>query len=543
MKFSHALFFLLLISSVSWAQAIYPVSKQSEDSLKLGAQEPPAVQYANTITQADLEKHLSVLASDEFEGRETGTPGQKKAAKYIADQFAALKLPEINGLDAYFQPIYFIAENWRDIKMEVNGEEMRHLWDFYAYPSTNANHEKQLFEEITFLGYGIDDEAYSDYRGVDVNGKTIMVYAGEPFDKKGRSLLTGSKEASSWSDDWRKKIRTAKDKGVAAVLIIDPDFKNNVAQARKKIIDSQLHLGKGEEAEINYANNYFITTSLAQKIIGDQFKRVVKARKKIKKSGRSKPIGLSCQWQIAQQKRARSLFGENVLGFVEGTDEGLKDEIVIVTAHYDHLGKRNQTVYNGADDNGSGTSAVLEIAEAFAKAKNAGVGPRRSVLLMLVSGEEKGLLGSEYYAKTPVFPMENTIANVNVDMIGRVDEKHEGNPNYIYVIGADRLSTDLHQINEEMNARYTQLELDYTYNAENDPNRFYYRSDHYNFASLGVPAIFYFSGVHRDYHRSTDDVEKIDFGKMEKIARLIFHTAWELANRDERIKVDVSKGE
>jgi Zn-dependent M28 family amino/carboxypeptidase len=213
--------------------------------------------------------------------------------------------------------------------------------------------------------------------------------------------------------------------------------------------------------------------------------------------------------------------------------------VLIVTAHYDHIGRRGNSIFNGADDNGSGTSTVLEIAQAFTLAKQAGVGPRRSVLFMLVSGEEKGLLGSEFYVNHPLFPLENTIANINVDMVGRVDEKHAADPNYIYVIGSDRLSTTLHEINEAANDKYTQLELDYTYNAEDDPNRYYYRSDHYNFAERGIPAVFYFNGTHADYHQDTDTVDKINFEKMVHIGQLVFYTAWELANRNERIKVDV----
>ena len=158
---------------------------------------------------------------------------------------------------------------------------------------------------------------------------------------------------------------------------------------------------------------------------------------------------------------------------------------------------------------------------------------------MLVTGEEKGLLGSQYYVEYPLFPLEQTVANVNVDMVGRVDEKYADNPNYIYVIGSDRLSTELHEINENANKNYTNLVLDYTYNAEDDPNRYYYRSDHYNFAERGIPAIFYFNGTHADYHRATDTVEKINFEKMAKIGQLIFHTTWELANREKRIVVDV----
>lgn len=227
--------------------------------------------------------------------------------------------------------------------------------------------------------------------------------------------------------------------------------------------------------------------------------------------------------------------GENVLGFIEGTD--LKEEIIIITSHYDHLGKHEEKVYNGADDDGSGTVATLEIAEAFMLAKKEGNGPRRSVLIMPVSGEEKGLLGSKYYTDHPIYPLENTVANLNIDMIGRVDDWHE-NGDYVYLIGADMLSQELHDISEQINDKHIGLELDYTFNAEDDPNRYYYRSDHYNFAKNNIPVIFYFNGVHEDYHKVTDTVEKIDFNKIQTITRLVFLTAWELANREERIVVD-----
>jgi len=231
----------------------------------------------------------------------------------------------------------------------------------------------------------------------------------------------------------------------------------------------------------------------------------------------------------------KKIKGENVLGYIEGGE--LKDELIIITAHYDHLGKHDSLVFNGADDDGSGTVAALEIAEAFMLAKKAGHGPRRSVLIMPVSGEEKGLLGSKYYADHPVYPLEKTVANLNIDMIGRLDDWHD-TANYVYLIGADRLSQELHDISEEVNKKHIGLNLDYTFNEEDDPNRYYYRSDHYNFAKNNIPVIFYFNGVHEDYHKTTDTVEKIDFQKIETITRLIFLTAWELANRDERIVVD-----
>ncbi|WP_417352711.1 M28 family metallopeptidase [Flavobacterium alkalisoli] len=227
---------------------------------------------------------------------------------------------------------------------------------------------------------------------------------------------------------------------------------------------------------------------------------------------------------------------ENIWAYIEGTEK--PDEVLVISAHYDHVGIKNGEVYNGADDDGSGTVALLQIAKAFMAAKKAGHGPKRSILFLHVTGEEHGLHGSRYYSEHPLFPIANTIADLNVDMIGRRDDGHKDNGNYVYVIGSDRLSTDLHNINEEANNKYTHLNLDYKYNDRKDPNQFYFRSDHYNFAKKGIPIIFYFNGVHDDYHMPTDTPDKIEYDLLAKRAQLVFATAWELANRDERPVVD-----
>ena len=227
---------------------------------------------------------------------------------------------------------------------------------------------------------------------------------------------------------------------------------------------------------------------------------------------------------------------ENIWAFIKGSEK--PDEIIVISAHYDHVGMKNGEIFNGADDDGSGTVALLEIAQAFQIAQQKGHGPKRSLLFLHVTGEEHGLHGSRYYSDNPLYPLQNTVANINIDMIGRRDTLHPNTNNYIYPIGADRLSSELHEINEAMNAKYTQMELDYKYNDRNDPERIYYRSDHYNFAKKGIPALFYFNGVHEDYHMPTDTPDKIEYDALAKRAQLAFAVAWELANRAERIKVD-----
>ncbi|HEX8269813.1 MAG TPA: M28 family metallopeptidase [Flavobacterium sp.] len=227
---------------------------------------------------------------------------------------------------------------------------------------------------------------------------------------------------------------------------------------------------------------------------------------------------------------------ENVWAFIEGTEK--PNEIVVVSAHYDHVGMKNGEIYNGADDDGSGTVALLEIAEAFAQAKKEGNGPKRSILILHVTAEEYGLHGSRYYSENPLFPLANTIADVNIDMIGRRDVNHPETNNYVYVIGADRLSSDLHKLTVDANKKYINLDLDFRFNDENDENRYYYRSDHYNFAKNGIPSVFFFNGVHADYHQPGDKPDKIEYDALTKRTKLAFATAWEIANRPQRLVVD-----
>lgn len=228
---------------------------------------------------------------------------------------------------------------------------------------------------------------------------------------------------------------------------------------------------------------------------------------------------------------------ENVAAIIEGSE--FPDEYIVISSHLDHIGIQNGMIHNGADDDGSGSVSLLEIAEAFQEAAAAGQGPKRSILFLHVTGEEKGLLGSAYYANNPLYPLANTMVNLNVDMIGRLDPKREDkDPNYIYLIGADKISQELHDISEATNKRYTQIKLDYTFNDDKDPNRFYYRSDHYNFAKKNIPVIFYFNGTHEDYHAPGDTPDKINYEMLAKRSQLIFHTAWELANRNDRIKIN-----
>ena len=495
--------------------------------------------YATIIDSVDIRKHVFRLASPEFEGRETGTEGNIKAAYYIAHQFSSFGIPVTPGDRDYYQEVAFSTIKWSEMNLAINGEPVEHLRDFLSIPQYFPLSSSEMnISSLTFLGYGIDDKAYSDYKGKNVKGQHLLVFGGEPRDKKGNFRITGTDSLSAWSYDPLLKVNAARNAGAASIWIIDEHLREQVMFARRYLLTGAMLMGSPDSLTQEFVAHAFISPALGEKLTGEKRNKVIKARNRITKRGRAESMSIPVDIKWKPVHKVTSTPGVNVLGFIEGIDPAVNDEVIVVSAHYDHLGKRGNDIYYGADDNASGTAAVLEIAQAMAKAKADGAGPRRSVLCMLVTGEEKGLLGSQYYAENPVFPISGTVANVNIDMIGRMDTLHR-HPYYTYVIGSDRLSTELHEINETANRLYTKLELDYTYNRDDDPNKFYYRSDHYNFAKKGIPAIFYFSGVHEDYHRPGDTPDKLMYGKAEAIARLAFHTAWELANRNERIKVDV----
>jgi len=489
-------------------------------------------ELASSITSAELRDHLMVIASDEFEGRETGMPGQKKAAEYIANYFKELGIEPYDG-ESYFQEFPLKRRKYTSTTVSVNGQEFSFIDDFYFFgTSVNTSWNE---EEIILAGYGIEQTGWNDYN-VDVTGKTVMILTDVPRNKAGESILTGS-GADEWVYDWNKKVELAKEKGVSKLIMVNQNYDTYLSRVKYYLENPGMSLDSNTEEDERTIEVLFISPEMANSVLASsKNKNLKKYKKRISKSKPAKVSPFSVSFSLNLNQELETFTGENVLAYIPGTD--LADELVVITAHYDHIGMKGEDINNGADDDGSGTVSALEIAEAFMLAVNAGMGPRRSVLIMTVSGEEKGLLGSRYYSDNPIYPLENTVSNLNIDMIGRVDEAHADNPNYVYLIGSDKLSTDLHNISEETNAAYTKLDLDYTYNDPNDPNKFYYRSDHYNFAKHGIPVIFYFSGVHEDYHKPTDTPDKILYEKLETIAQLVFYTAWELANRNDAPVVD-----
>jgi hypothetical protein len=372
------------------------------------------------------------------------------------------------------------------------------------------------------VGHGIVDSAYDDYEGKDVTGKLVLILDGIPQGFKPTKIGFASPSGPYG------KIITAREKGAAAVLMIGSNFPR---RSMSTIGNMYVNLYKSSQSP----NAYLISDKIAEAIVGKEWPALKEKSKKEKIPVKTYTSNIFLDYR----KQVQFLESTNVLGYLEGTDK--KDEWVIITAHYDHLGKRDTVIYYGADDDGSGTVSVMEIAEAFVKSKAAGKGPRRSILFMTVSGEEKGLWGSDYYVKHPVFQLEKTTVNLNIDMVGRRDpgKKDADSANYVYVVGDNKLSSELKPISESVNKKFTKLGLDYKFNAPDDPERIYYRSDHYNFAKKGVPIIFYFDGIHKDYHRPSDTPDKINYDLLQKRAQLVFYTAWEMANRETMLKRDI----
>ena len=320
--------------------------------------------------------------------------------------------------------------------------------------------------------------------------------------------------SSCYSGAQNSSVNSAKIVEKYAQTITQNELKENLYEFASDAFEGRETGERGQKKAAEYLKNYYKTNKIESAYFSDDYFQ------EIPKS--FLPPGVKAS--------------ENVVAYIKGSE--IPDEIIVITAHYDHLGQDGFKIFNGADDDGSGTVALLEIAQAFQNAKAEGFGPKRSLLFMNLTAEEKGLFGSKWYVENPIFPLKNHVANLNIDMIGRVDDAHLLEPNYIYLIGSDKLSIDLHKLSEKTNKKHTKLNLDYTYNDEDDPNRFYYRSDHYNFAKNNIPIIFYFNGVHEDYHKETDTAEKINYELLTQRTKLVFFTAWEIANRDKKLKVD-----
>lgn len=482
--------------------------------------DPVAVKYAGVITVADAKKHLSIIASDAFEGRETGKPGADKAANYLAGEYKKLGLQGANK-GSYFLDIPLVTISSKVTAFTLNGTQPVYGQD-YSASGINANGTVNA-TEVVFIGNATE----ADINSQELTGKVVFC-----LNESKPGSNESFRQVAARFQQTAKAIQAKK-----PALIIAA---NSTARFRGGNGAERMSIKK-DNAPVNVQAPVFnISAATANMLLQGSGKTY----EDLKQS--PTPQVLKASVMASYQYSAKDTKAVDIVALLPGTDPKLKDEVLVFSAHYDHIGLNPDgpdKVNNGADDDGSGTTGILEIARAFSQAKKEGHGAKRSILFLGNVGEEKGLLGSEYYTDHPVIPLARTITDLNIDMIGRTGFDYQGkadSANYVYVVGSAMLSTTLRKVTEDINSRYTKLDLDYKFDDPKDTERIYYRSDHYNFARYGVPIIFYFDGVHQDYHKPGDEVSKINFPLLVKRAQLVFYTGWELANRPQRPVVDVN---
>ncbi len=490
----------------------------------VNAQDSLALKYAKTIDANELRSIIFQLAGDEMEGRASGEEGQKKAAKYISDYYFNCGINPLNETD-YYQTFFLKRIRYQSSPLAIQSNSLIEGVDYAVYnPRTSRKIESSTFLWGVYLNQ-------LDIEKSEVENQILIGYDSllNALGAEGNTRMAMA--------NIRKIEEQLRDKDPKALFVITKNVERFYKRLKLYYDSNPLFY----ELNNNEIPIVLISEETANKIISPSKVKLVKWKKCFDAGKKTKVIQNFENILLEINSNIEEVSTENVLAYIPGSD--LKEELIVITGHYDHLGKKDGKIYYGADDNGSGTAGIMTLAKAFNNARVNGHGTRRSILIINFTAEEIGLLGSRYYTSNPVFSLSNTVANLNIDMIGRSDDQHKDNSNYVYVIGADKLSSQLDSLNTSVNQTYSKMELDYTFNQPNDPNRFYYRSDHYNFAKNNIPCIFYFSGVHEDYHKPGDTPDKIDINKVEKITKLVFYTAWEIANMPTRLIVDKAADE
>ncbi len=487
---------------------------------------------------SSLKANLTYLTGEELQGRGNGQPGLKMAADYIVDFYKELGLVPAGDGGTYLQPYEIWKTEITDANLSIvfpgkKGNKttlgFHNKVDFAIFGS-GLSINQSVTTDVVFAGYGLTHGGYDDYSGIKAEGKIVVIIDGAPELNSGEAPFDGS-VSSSWRQ-LRNKNRNAVEHGAAALIIVpNPGDPQLFAQRLQRYARfTQSRTGPVPTGAVAMPT-FLIRPSVAQSLLKGTGNTIESLISKIQKTGKPNSMAIKkVKMSYGFELSVESTISHNVAAILEGTDPELKDEYIVLSAHFDHDGvKADGSVYYGADDDGSGTVSVMEVAKTMANSPNK---PRRSILFLNVSGEEIGLVGSAYFADHPLVPIADIIANLNLDMVGR------NATDSIYIIGSNMLSQDLHDINEAAANMIPNMFLDYEYNDKDDPNRYYYRSDHYNFAKHNIPVVFYFNGLHADYHRPTDTVDRIDFAKLQKVSRLAFLTTWQVANRDERLRLN-----
>lgn len=519
------------------------------------------LEYSTLITPGFLRSHLEVIAHDSLKGRDTGSEGEQLAAQYLIDHYQSLDIqPKGNEEGSYKQPFILNAERvdslvYTTIKME-EADTVMHKRS--VVKNNSAGGFLRLFGgaasfsgEIIFGGYGVNDTE-RDVNHLDaelMRNQWVLIFDDYPTVIDGDTLI---------NPDITNNTRIGTILGqidAGGVLIISDETKDEFA--KKSEINASL-LGQPENMRLQYLDDSSeqggfpksftqISPELASQILGlNSVDELHDLRDRLNDEiTEFTPIATSFHLDYTPHDGTVEVESNNVLAYIEGSDPELKDEAIVLMAHYDHIGlslpdERGDMINNGADDNGSGTVALMAIAGALKNAALNGLGLDRSVLFLHVSAEERGLLGSRYYSDHPVIPIGQTVTAFNADMIGRSDPENieAGTTDYVYLIGGEIISSELDSLVSEANKRSVDMRLDRKYNDLTDPNQFYRRSDHWNLGRLNVPFVFFFTGVHEDYHRPGDEVHKIEFDKYSRVVRLIYSSTVKVANYDGRPEVD-----
>lgn len=517
--------------------------------------------YAEAINEPSLHHHLSVIAHDSLEGRETGTRGQKIAADYLRDHYEELGFEAPGDDGSYFQRFTLEAERTDSLVYDTwyieNGDTL--LADHsVSSPGTQSEFiqlfggARDLYGDIVFAGFGVNDtlRGASHLEGIDLTDKWVLVFEEIPYVSEGDTLVS-----ENWTGNHRfsEIVSRKRARGVIVIGSESPEEFESLRKLSSRLLpkpqNSRLAYLESRSPRQGYPRGYVkISPGFAAELLEfDSPRELQRYREELTRSITSfKPIQLPYILDYRPYQRTVNIETENVLALFEGGNPERSDEVVVLTAHYDHIGitqpdDTGDFINNGADDNGSGTTALMVIAEALQQAyQETGERPDRSILFLHVSAEEMGLLGSRYYSDHPVVPIEKTVASYNADMIGRstTELAQTEDTDYIYIIGGDIISTQLDSLVHVANQKSVNMELDYTYNDLNDPNQFYRRSDHWNLGRLGVPFVFFFTGVHEDYHQPGDSVDKVDLPKLTRTTRLIYSSTIEVANYAGRPEVD-----
>jgi peptidase M28-like protein len=522
-------------------------AQRAADKSKKTAASVSTQRALDTIAANQLRNYLTFIASDEMEGRDTPSRGLDTTAKFLALNLANWGFKPAGDDGSFFQHIELRRDraDSGQTKIELNGRTLTAGTDYLPVGGSG-----NVSGQLVFAGNGwlVKSKEVDAYKGIDPAGKIAVIFGTPNMLPRGIARADFGKQG----EDSMNPSDYARTKGVVGLIYV-PDFQYlaNWQRTRQRVVErGSTVVAKFQTQSTSPLPSIVVSPEIAQALFAGESQSAAGIFNASYGGNLPGAFVMRDTKKVTMNVTSNSetVPTQNVIAVWEGSDPVLKAEYVALGAHYDHVGSGcppagNDTICNGADDDGSGTTALLGMAEALAKASTR---PKRSVLFVWHCGEEKGLWGSRYFTEYPTVPLNQIVAQINIDMIGRSKKEGDTNPrnsaltgpDAVYLIGSTMMSTELGEIVNAVNTSFLNLTLDTKYDDPKDPNRFFYRSDHYNYARKGIPIIFFFDGVHEDYHRPGDTADKIDYQKMEKVTRTIYMILWDIANRPMRLKVD-----